>query len=212
MTRIQIPVGSKVSLLATVGVICLLVPMLAKATVVSGEARTAPPKDAEEIVKNIRAIVDHGDLADEEFLSEKLGLTMTSGPIDDAMEPDFSCGLGVSSERNRIIEQRFSYASVPWYFTGWFGRNRVCDRPYVKVYLPNGLIEVVATIMVDFKKVCVKEGDIKKYFKSATYTIERGGFRVRYSVDGRNAVSIEIASPSSSPECAVYVNFYQNKL
>ena len=187
-------------------------PMVAMAdgNIVGDENIVAPPKTADGIVKRIRAIVDHGDLADEQYYAETLGVVMEGGAIGSMTEPDSPCGLMAASKREKMIEQRFYYKDVPWYFTSWFGRSRTCDRPYSKAFLSNGLIEVVGTLMVDAKKVCLTEDDLKKYFKYGQYLNERGGFKVKYSISGQNVISLEITSPSSAPRCAVYVNLYQN--
>jgi hypothetical protein len=185
---------------------------MADDSIIAGKTKIRPLLTADEIVKNIRAIVDHGDLADEQYYAEKLGVVMEGGEIGSVTEPDFPCGLGVASKRERMIEQRFYYKDVPWYFTSWFGRNQVCDRPYAKAFLPNGLIEVVGKLMIDTKRICITEDNLRKYFKSGEYFNERGGFRVKYSVVAHNTIYFEAASPSSSPQCAVYVNFYQNRI
>jgi hypothetical protein len=189
-------------------------PLIAKADggLVVSAITASPPQAADEIVKNIRAIADHGDLADEQYYAEKLGVVMVGNEIGSVAEPDSPCGLGVVSKRERMIEQQFYYKDVPWYFTSWFGRNQRCDRPYAKAFLSNGLIEVVASLMIDAKKVCVTQDDLKKYFKTAEYVNERGGFKFKYSVSEQNVISVEATSPSSMPKCAVYVNFFQNRI
>ena len=181
-------------------------------TTVAGDAKIPPPQNVDEIVKNIRAIIDHGDLADEQFYAEKLGLVMLGGEIGPVLEPDFACGPGMASKRKRVIEQRFYYKNVPSYFSPRFGRNPVCDHPYAKAFLSNGLIEVVGSIMIDANKMCITEDDFRGYFKSGEYSNERGGFRVKYSVATGNVISLDVASPSSKPQCAVYIDLYQNRI
>ena len=53
---------------------------LADASIAGGQS-IPPPKDADEIVKNLRDIIDHGDLADEQYFADKLGVVMKGGEI-----------------------------------------------------------------------------------------------------------------------------------
>jgi hypothetical protein len=179
---------------------------------VEDQTSNSSPQTADQIVKRIRAIVDHGDLADEEYYAEKLGAIIQGGKINSVVEPDFACGLGIASNRERLVEQRFYYKDVPWYFASWFGRNRVCDHPYEKIFLQNGRIEVVGKLVIDAKKICITKDDLKKYFKSGEFRDDRGGFGLNYSISKENDISLEVISPSSSPKCAVYINFYQNRI
>ncbi|NIF69889.1 hypothetical protein F3J16_06740 [Burkholderia sp. Ap-962] len=165
---------------------------------------------ADEIVRNLRAIIDHGDLTDEQFFSEKLDIGLSGGKIETVAEPDFSCGLGMSQSKEKLVEQRFYYSNLPSYFAQWFGRSHVCDFPYVKVFRKDGSIKVISRLVVDTNKICITAGSIRRYFRGVDYSTERGGFRIKYIARQGNPVSVEFSSPSSQPMCSGYINFYQN--
>jgi hypothetical protein len=182
----------------------------ADASIVAGDTAMAAPQTADEILKNIRAIVDHGDLADEQFYAEKLGVVMKGTEIGVITFPDKLCGLAMGFTRKREIGQLFYYSDIPWYFSQFDGRRADCGRPYTKVFASKGLIRVFGTVVVDHKKICISESDVKRFFRSGKYVHDRGIFEMQYPANSVIATNVAIYSTSSKHQCVVSIDFYQN--
>lgn len=65
--------------------------------VVAGNNKISPPKTADEILERIRTLSDHGDLADEEFYAEKLGVKMEGANVSKARILDQNCGSAMGT-------------------------------------------------------------------------------------------------------------------
>ncbi|WP_175821178.1 hypothetical protein [Burkholderia sp. BCC0419] len=181
------------------------------AEVVFGGGDVAPPTMADEIMKNIRAIVDHDDLGDVNFYSEKLGITMKGNGIGEIRIPDAPCGL--SSDKNyRIgVGQYLHFSKIPWYFVEYDGVQPHCDRPYRKEFKKNGEVEIFFHVQLNQEKICISEGDVKRFFRDGGYSLDRGVFEMRYTPPNDDGINLEMASTSQKPQCLIYVGFHQVK-
>jgi hypothetical protein len=182
---------------------------LADASIAGGQS-IPPPKDADEIVKNLRDIIDHGDLADEQYFADKLGVVMKGGEIGWMTVPIPCGGTSDPYSHERKLEQRFGYIDVPWYFDEHFGRSSRCDQPYVKEFLSNGLISVSGQVNINTDRVCVTQNDLKKYFEAGDYSSRGRGFIMKYIYRGRNSIFLTIWSTFNKSQCASLISVWQN--
>jgi len=189
-----------------------LISMLAMVNAsVAGEiAIPQPPKNVDEIVKNIHDIVESDGLANEAYYSEKLGLVMQAGELSRVEEPNLKCGLATASRVDENIEKVFFYKTTPWFFDGNMIHDYRCTGAYRKDFLKNGVVRVYADVKIDPDKVCIRENDVKRYFPSGDYVDGVGGYEMRYSTADGGNIRLTIHAPPASPKCAVYVHFSKN--
>lgn len=193
--------------------VCLCLPIYySNAEVAFGGKDVAPPATTEEIVKNIRAIVDHDDLEDINFYSEKLGVVMKGDEIGEVRIPDAPCGLSSNKNYRTGVGQYFHFSKIPWYFVANDGMQLHCGRPYRKEFKQNGEVEIFASARLDPREICITEGDVKRFFKDGRYSLDRGVFEMHYTSSNDGGINLEIASTSQKPQCLIYVGFHQIKL
>jgi hypothetical protein len=181
-------------------------------SVTAGNGKIPPPKTASEILQRIREIVDHGDLADEEFYAERLGVGMVGTKLGEIRVPDKSCGPAMGGgDVRKEIGQYFYYSKIPKYFDEYYGRRSDCDRPFLKVTKEKGVISVSSEISIDTRAICILEGDVKKYFPSAIYSEYRGMMRMKYAAQNNQGINLEMESTWQQPRCIDYIGFHQAK-
>lgn len=56
------------------------------------------------------------------------------------------------------------YSSIPWFFDKAYGRKSNCGLPYSKAIVSNSLYSINAQIVINRKKICITESDVRKYF------------------------------------------------
>ena len=144
------------------------------------------PRNADEILQNLRDIVERGNLADEQYYSRKLGVVMKEANATwfKWHSPCEVVGVPAPLFSGSKDERALYYSSVPWYFSKKSGMRPDCDIPYTKQLPVNGITRVDASISIDYGKVCITEDDIHKYFKNGStsesmYQYRKNGFLVR---------------------------------
>ncbi|WP_321903217.1 hypothetical protein [Burkholderia cenocepacia] len=167
-----------------------------------------PPQTIEQILTNLRELVDHGDLADVQFFANKLGVVMKGFPVQHLTIPSQGCVRLPTHE----IGQYFNYIKIPYFIEPWNVSGTCNTYGYTKEFLSNGRVWVNTSIDIDVKKICITEDDIKKYIPESKITIERNRFIARYHNQDRsiNAVDMTILSAPPTWTCIGGVNFYQN--
>lgn len=169
------------------------------------------------VLRKITEIVDRGDLADERFYESELDISMGGGEVRhvtgyEDLQYLRSMPYPGSAKYHDWDVQQYYYTTIPDYFDEEFGRDGAYVRPYAKAFLPNGKIGVVASIVLDTKKICITENDVKSELKdNYSYSESRGMFKIKYMGKSQNDIQVEMISTYTLPtRCVKYVNFNQN--
>ncbi|MBN3744418.1 hypothetical protein G3N96_03050 [Burkholderia sp. Se-20373] len=193
-------------------IFCFCLPIFyANAEVEFGGKDVAPPTTADDVLKNILAIVDHGDLGDVKFYSEKLGVVMKGDGVGEVRIPDAPCGLSSDKTYRSGVGQYFYFSKIPWYFSSYDGIRSWCDRPYRKEFKQDGEVEIFSRARFDQSKICISEDNVKRFFKDGSYSLDRGVFEMSYTSPNVGGITLEMASTSQKPQCLIYVGFHQVK-
>lgn len=133
-----------------------------------------PAKDAvDDIMSRLVKISEHGDLKDDRFFGEAMGIKMIGYPSQKVPFSYYACGISPEPISSVI---RYRYIETPDFLvkSNADASKAPCEYQFLKKIDDSGVV-IQSTAKLDLRpnKVCITASDVLSLFKTASYEIHQ---------------------------------------
>ena len=144
----------------------------------------------DDVMSRLVKISKHGDLKDDKFFGDVMGIKMIGFLAKEAPISFYACGVSPERVGTAI---KYQYVEVPWFLGGADKGKKPCEYGYLKEINSAGeVVSAVARLNILPNKVCITKSEVDGYFKGAALERHPESQAELFDFYGKNGIKLTL--------------------